>query len=170
MKYDNMTIALHWCTALLVVALWAIGQTADWTPRGMLRTDYWSIHIVFGFALAIVLAWRILWRRVGGRRLPAADVGLLHLLARAAHLALYALLLVVVGLGVVNAFVRGYNLFGIFRLPHLGDADLRGPITHWHGLAANVLMGLALLHAFAALAHHYVFKDEVLRRMLPGSA
>ncbi|WP_158815336.1 cytochrome b [Methylocapsa sp. S129] len=167
LKYDTTTIALHWSTAALVVVLWIIGQTADWLPRGAVKTDYWSIHVLLGFALAFVLAWRILWRSLGGRRLPAADSGILHFLAEATHCLLYALLLTVVALGVVNAFVRGSSLFDIVNVPQLGDSALRRPITHWHGLAANILLGLAFLHAVAALIHHYALKDEVLRRMAP---
>jgi cytochrome b561 len=123
--------------------------------------------VALGFALAVALVWRILWRGFGGRRLPAADSGILHVLAEATHYALYGLLLIVVVLGIVNAFVRGFNLFDLFHLPQLGDRELRRPITHWHGLAANVLLGLALLHAAAALLHYYALRDRVLQRMLP---
>lgn len=167
LKYDATTIALHWATAALVVGLWAIGQTADWMPRSPIRTDYWSIHVVLGFALGIALAWRIIWRAAAGRRLPAADDGILRLLADGTHYALYGLLLIVVTLGVVNAIVRGYNLFGIVALPQIGDKALSKPITHWHGLTANILLGVALLHAVAALTHHFLLRDGVLRRMLP---
>ena len=38
---------------------------------------------------------------------------------------------------------------------------------HWHSLPANLLMALALIHATAALVHHYLWRDAVLRRMLP---
>ncbi len=170
MKYDTTTIALHWFTAVSVGVLWIIGQTADWIPRGTVRSNYWSVHVVLGFTIAVGLILRILWRGLRGRQLPAADSGVLRLLAEATHYALYALLLIVVALGVVNAFLRGYTLFGLFSLPQLGEADLRRPITNWHGLASNVLVGLAFLHACAALAHHYVLKDDVLHRMLPRSA
>jgi cytochrome b561 len=88
-------------------------------------------------------------------------------LAKATHHGLYLLLLIVIVLGVVNAFVRGYNLFDLASLPQIGDRALRKPITNWHGLAANVLLGLAGLHAAAALFHHYVIRDSVLGRMLP---
>jgi cytochrome b561 len=124
--------------------------------------------VVLGFALVIVLIWRLIWRRVGGRRLPAADPGILGVLADMTHYALYLLLLTAMVLGVVNAFVRGYNLFDLVSLPQLGDRAWRKPLTQWHGLAANFVLGIALLHAAAALAHHYVLKDGVLRRMLPG--
>jgi cytochrome b561 len=166
-RYDRTTITLHWFTAVLVVALWIIGQTADWLPRGEVQTIYWSSHVALGFTLGLVLGWRIIWRSVSGRRLPAVNSGPLHLAAKASHGALYVLLVVVIVLGVVNAFVRGYNLFGLFHLPQIGDASMRRPITHWHGLAANILLGLALLHTLAALTHHYVLKDGVLRRMTP---
>ena len=68
----------------------------------------------------------------------------------------------------MNAFVRGYNLFDLVSLPQVGDRAWRRPITHWHGLAANILLGLALFHAAAALVHHYLWHDAVLKRMLPG--
>ena len=164
--YDRTTIALHWITALSVVVLWIIGQTADWIPNGPVNTGYWSAHVVLGFVLTAVLAWRIVWRWSAGRRLPAADAEILHAFAKATHYLLYALLLVVVVLGVVNAFVRGYNLFDLINLPQVGDRAWRRPITQWHGLAANILLGLALFHAAAALVHHYLWKDGVLGRML----
>ncbi|HLW93360.1 MAG TPA: cytochrome b/b6 domain-containing protein [Roseiarcus sp.] len=53
-------------------------------------------------------------------------------------------------------------------LPQLGDRSLRKSLTEWHGLAANILLGLAFLHAMAALFHHYVARDDVLKRMLPA--
>ena len=167
-NYDRTTVFLHWTTAGLVGILWIIGQTADWFPEGAFHTDYWSIHVVLGFALAVVIVWRIVWRTSGGRRLPAADAGVLHIAAKATHYGLYLLLLVVVMLGITNAFVRGYNLFGLVSLPQLGDRPLRRPITHWHGLTANIVLGLAVLHTAAALFHHYVIRDSVLARMAPA--
>jgi cytochrome b561 len=167
-RYDRTTISLHWITAGLVVVLWIIGQTADWLPHGPLNTAYWSVHVVLGFALAALIAWRIIWRNSGGRRWPAAETGLLHLVAEATHYGLYLLLLTVIVLGIINAFVRGYNLFDLVSLPQIGDRAMRKPITHWHGLAANLLLALAGLHAAAALFHHYMLRDSVLARMIPA--
>jgi cytochrome b561 len=159
---------LHWITAGLVVGLWIIGQTADWIPDGPINTDYWSVHVVLGFVFAFVIAWRIIWRITAGRRLPPADVGALQVLAKVVHYGLYALLVVVIVLGITNAFVRGYNLFDVVSLPQIGDRAMRKPITQWHGLAANVLLALAAVHAAAGLFHHYVMRDRVLGRMGPA--
>jgi cytochrome b561 len=169
-RYDATTIMLHWFVAISVAILWVIGQTADWLPHGALASGYWSIHVVLGFALAAALIWRIVWRGFAGARLPPADSGLLGIIAKAVHYLLYVLLIVVLALGVINAFLRGYHLFGLIALPQIGDRAMRRPITDWHGLAANILIGLAFLHALAALAHHYVMRDGVLRRMMPVRA
>ncbi len=167
--YDRTTIALHWATAGLVTVLWVSGQTADWFPDGgLINTNYWSVHVVGGFVLAVVLGWRLAWRKTGGRRLPPADAGAVHVFAKATHFLLYGLLLTVVALGVINAFVRGYSLFDLVSLPQVGDRTWRRPITEWHGMAANILLGLAFFHAAAALVHHYAWRDGVLRRMLPS--
>ena len=168
-RYDRTTMALHWTTALLVAVLWIIGQTADWFPDGPFQSAYWSTHMLLGFALAVVLIWRLMWRSSDGRGLPAADSGLLHVVAKATHYGLYLLLVTVVTLGVINAFVRGYSIYGLFRLPQWGDREWRHPITDWHGLAANIMLALAGIHAAAALVHQYLWRDGLLGRMIPGA-
>ena len=166
--YDRGTIALHWLTAVLVLILWMIGTfLEDLLPKGTLRSGIWSAHFDVGFAVAALIVGLVVWRRTRGRSLPVADPGPLHRLAKATHVALYVLLFAVVGLGIANAVVRGVPLVGSIALPQLGDAAWRRPLTQWHGLAANILMALALFHAAAALVHHYLWHDTILRRMLP---
>ena len=169
MSYDRTTISLHWLTAFCVVVLWTIGQTADWIPDGPVNTDVWSVHVVLGFCLVAIYAYRVIWRATQGRRLPPADSGALNVVAKGNHYAMYAVLAVVLALGVTNAFVRGYNLFDLFSLPQIGNKDLRHVITDWHGLAANILLALAAIHAVAALIHQYVWRDGLLNRMAPAA-
>lgn len=165
-RYDRTTVTLHWLTAALVAVLWLLGQTADDFPDGSVaNTGLWSIHVTLGFVLALVLISRVVWRSGPGVVLPAVDRGAVHLLAKATHYLLYLLLIAVVGLGVVNAFVRGYSMFDLFHLPQIGDRAWRRPITHWHGLAANIVLALAAFHAAAALVHHYVWRDGLITRM-----
>lgn len=166
-RYDGGTIALHWLTAVLVLGLWLVGTfLEDLVPKGALRSGIWSAHFDLGFVLTALVVAFLVWRRAGGRDLPVEDPGPLHRLAKATHAALNVLLIVIVGLGIANAFVHGVSL-GPVSLPQLGDPEWRRSLTHWHGLAANILMALALFHAVAALVHHYLWHDAVLRRMLP---
>jgi cytochrome b561 len=166
--YDRMTIGLHWATATLVTVLWLMGRTIGFIPRGPLRIDMWSLHILFGAALACVLVARIIWRSTKGRKLPPANHDARELLALVIHKLLYLLLAAVVVLGVINVFTHAFPLFNTWRFPKVGSGDLRAKINNWHDLAANVVMAVALLHALAALFHHHVMKDTVLRRMWPA--
>ncbi len=169
--YDRRTILLHWLTAALVVALWALGQSIDWFPKGDPRVFARSTHITLGIALALVLAARIPWRFGGGGvHLPPAGLGWLDKIATIAHWLLYALLIATVALGIANAWVRGDTVFNLFTIPPFDASDkgLRETVEDWHGLAANALLAVAFFHAAAALLHHFVWKDAVLRRMLPA--
>ena len=164
-RYDRTTIALHWITAVLVGALWLMAQAEDLVPRPG-RHLLWSVHIGVGIGLAAVLLIRLAWRARRGVQLPPAVPGAWHQISNAVHLALYTLVSIAVLLGIVNLAVRGWN-FGVFSLPGWAPDDkaLRRTINGWHELAANFTVGVAGLHAVAALVHHYVLRDGVLRRM-----
>ncbi|HEX5127139.1 MAG TPA: cytochrome b/b6 domain-containing protein, partial [Rhodocyclaceae bacterium] len=49
-----------------------------------------------------------------------------------------------------------------------GNKALRSMVGDLHALFANAVIIVAALHAAAGLFHHYVWKDNVLRRMLPA--
>lgn len=165
-QYDATTVTLHWLTAVLIAGLWIVGQTADYLPEdSLIQSIVWSSHVTFGFALAAIIVARLAWRSTSGRGLPPADSGSLHLLAKGTHYLLYALILVTMALGIANAFIRGYDMFHLFKLPQLGDKAWKKPVTHWHYLAANSVLIVALIHSGAALVHHYVWRDGLLFRM-----
>lgn len=166
-RYDAVTVWLHWITAGLVIGLWVLGQVADAFPRGTPQAIAWSAHVAAGLLLALVIATRLAWRAGYGRVPPPLKTGPLHSLARATHFALYALLIAVVATGIANASYRGFNLFGVWTLPQFGSADraTRRMINGWHEWAANLILLVSLLHAAAALVHHYLWRDHLLDRM-----
>lgn len=168
-RYDRITMILHWLTALLVVSLWGIAQVIDFFPRGSPRVDVRSVHMVLGITLGLVLLARILWRAGFGRGLPDAEAGLLGLAARAVHYLLYGLVFATVLLGLANASLGGDSFFNLFALPAFPGANgnLARSVNGLHGTFANAVLIVAGLHALAALFHHYVRRDGVLRRMLP---
>jgi cytochrome b561 len=168
-RYDGASILLHWITAALVVILWSLGQTIDWFPKGAPKIDARSVHIVLGATLGVVLLIRMGWRASAGRSLPLADAGWMGILARAVHYGLYVLLSATVVLGIFNAWQRGDVLFNVYTIPRLvpGDRALQRTLEGLHGDFADVVLIVAGLHAAAALAHHYLLRDSVLRRMLP---
>lgn len=165
--YDSRTVLLHWVTAGLVTSLWVLGQTGDLLPRGSVRTGVWSVHVLLGFVLAVLIAYRLI-RRARGISAPARE-STLERLGAAMHVVLYALIIATVALGIWNALLRGQSLFDLVRLPQVpSERAFRRSVDAWHEWSANLLLMLALLHAAAGLAHHYILRDGVLRRMLPG--
>jgi cytochrome b561 len=166
--YDRRTIRLHWIIAGLVVFQWGVARLNHLLPKGPLRLNIWSVHVLVGFALAVLILWRIWWRLTQGRKLPPAQHGILNLLAQATHALLYFLLVGVVGLGVLNTFAHGFPLFGMWHFPQVGPEHYSKVVNPWHELFANLIMIVALVHALAALFHRYVLKDRVLQRMWPS--
>ncbi|HEX4366778.1 MAG TPA: cytochrome b/b6 domain-containing protein [Rhodopila sp.] len=169
LRHAHTTILLHWLTALLVVALWTIGQTIDFAPKGAARVDYRSIHMTLGVILGVVLIVRLVWRLTRGGMLPALQQGVMLVIARATHWLLYVLLLVTVTLGILNVWARGDSVYNLLTVPqwHPGDRPFVHQIGSWHALAANAVLIVAGVHSAAALFHHFVLRDATLRRMLP---
>ena len=168
-RYDRLTIALHWFTAAVVAAQWVIGQAVQFFPRGPQQDDARSVHIVIGLGLAGLLLLRVLWSKTPWARQPQRR-GLGDLAARGLQVLLVVLLVATVLLGLLNAAVQGGSVFDWVTLPPLGGGskDLRHFVGELHEWGANLILALVGLHAAAALAHHYVLRDDVLRRILPG--
>src|SRR6185312_11691992 len=124
------------------------GQCIDFFSKGAPRIDARSTHFLLGATLAIVLITRMAWRASAGRSL---------------------LLAATVVLGIFNAWQRGDVVFNLFTIPKLvpGDVALKKTLEELHGDFADVVLIVAGLHAAAALAHHYLLRNSVLRRMLP---
>jgi cytochrome b561 len=61
--------------------------------------------------------------------------------------------------------MTGITIFGAFPLP--GAPNLGLPMKGIHELGSNTGIALLALHVIAALKHHFINRDDVLRRMLP---
>ncbi|MDH6234128.1 cytochrome b561 [Mesorhizobium soli] len=167
--------ALHWMIFLLVIGLYGLTYGEDFFPRGDPgRATIWWLHISFGLLLAALVAVRVAMRlRRGAPSLPAAMSEMEQKLAHVAHLLLYALLVIIPVVGIFLTWFRGDALtfFGLFTIPSpvTPDRDTAGIIREAHSLCANLILIVVGVHAAAALWHHFIRKDEVLRRMLPGT-
>ena len=172
-NYDSVAIALHWTTALLVVANFLLAQVWDFFAK---PTQHFlqATHMSFGILLGAVIVARLVWREMPGHQVSSLEAGWVRLASKAAHYLLYALLIVEVGLGFVVQWARGNPLsfFGLgipSPLPALPRPESH-QIQEVHNWVAWAIIIIAVAHAAAALYHHYVLKDRVLERMLPAGA
>lgn len=169
-RYDTTTIVLHWATVALVVVQWLGAQIIDWFPKGPMRVDARSVHIVGGLLLAALLIARLVWRVTQGRHLPPQGPRTAVLLAKATHIELYLLLAAMLAVGVALTWARGDTLFNLVAIPAFepGNRALVEQMQEIHETIGSLILLLAGLHAAAALFHHYVWRDNVLARMSPG--
>jgi len=169
--YDRTTIALHWATAILVLAQFASAQIWEFLQKGTSgHIALISTHAALGILLAAVIVARIFWRSFNGRRLPPADFGVQDVAAKAVHGLLYILLVAQVTLGFLWGWSAGNPLrfFDLFSVPPLiiVPSNMQHLIGSLHNYNAWAVIGFAFVHAAAALIHHYVLRDGVLRRMV----
>ncbi len=164
--------ALHWLTALCMLAAWLLGTVVDEFPRGEPRAQVLALHWSIG-CLVLALALGRLAMRATDR--PPDDPPTMARweagLARIAHLTLYAIMIALPLTGFATAFAQGrtVSIFGLFTVPAMIGADraLARSVKGVHELLANGMLAVAGFHALAALRHHFLLHDDVLRRMLP---
>lgn len=169
-RYDGIAKTLHWLTALLVLTQFGLAELWAFTPR---PTRHLMIvaHMSFGILLALVIAVRITWRLIPGHQVRAAASGWVELASKAMHYLLYGLLVAEALLGFVLRWSgnEAMSFFGLLIPPPFAPFSkpahhFVGEIHEWIGWTIIVL---AAGHAAAALFHHYVLRDGVLRKMLP---
>ena len=170
-NYDRVAIALHWATAFLVIANFTLAQTWDWFAKpvkGLME----DTHMSFGVLLAAAVIARLVWRWLPGHQLSSLEAGWVRLVSKATHYLLYGLLVIEAGLGFAFRWGAGrpMEFFGLGILPLTGAIDkaLRHDLREIHEKIGWAIIILALMHALAALYHHYALKDRALERMLPA--
>jgi cytochrome b561 len=170
-RYDAFTMTLHWLTALLVVLLFGLAQSWGFFAKAT-EEQMIVAHMSFGILLTVVLVVRIVWRLTPGHRVQDATTGLVEVASKAMHYILYGLLSAQAVLGFVLRWSgnEAMSFFGLQIPPPFAPFSkpahqLVGDAHNWIGWAIIILAGG---HAAAALFHHYVLRDDVLWRMMPG--
>lgn len=171
-RYGSLSIALHWLMLLLLVAVYACIELRELFPKGSdPREALKTWHFMLGLSV-FVLVWLRLALHLSG---PVPGIvpepsRWMRLSGTLMHIALYVLMigLPLFGWLMLSASGKPIPFFGL-ELPALVGknkelADLFKEIHETGATAGYILVGL---HAAAALFHHYVVRDDTLRRMLP---
>ena len=165
-----LTRAIHWFTMLAILAVFiSVLIGADLEAPDQKKTLI-AVHQSLGLSVLLLNGLRLLWRWRTSLQSLIADP-LKRRIGHANHLLVYTLLLAQPLLGWLYVSARGREaaLWGL-PLPALiaKNRELAEQIHDWHELAGWLLLALIGLHAAAALYHHFVLRDGVLRRMLTG--
>lgn len=171
--YGTTTRALHWAAALLIFGAWGLGISLEQFPRGPERAAAIGVHSSLGLLVLTLSVLRILWRSV--TRAPAPEgPGWMVAAARLGHLAFYVLTVALPVSGLLARWARSgsASLVGGWSIPTPFPLPASKLWAQAHDTIAFTLAALVVAHVAAALFHHLVLRDGVLRRMLPaiGSA
>ncbi len=170
--YGLVLIVLHWFMAMVIVGLFALGLwMTDLTYYDSWYRKAPHIHKSMGILLALAWIVRVVWRMTNVKPKPIQSIPKSErIIATAVHWLLYLLMAAVIMSGylISTADGRPIDVFTWFSVPAWitsidNQEDLAGKI---HFYLACSLVGLASLHALAALKHHFYDKDATLVRML----
>jgi cytochrome b561 len=170
--YGIVAQALHWLIAALIIVMFGLGWYMSDLPLGQRKFELYQLHKSLGITILVLAAVRLIWRLFNpAPPLPPTLAPWERTAARANHALLYTMLFVqpIVGFLQSNAANFPVVWWGTVRLPAvLGTNEaLAETLVEVHGWGSRVILVLVLLHVGAALRHHFILKDDVLRRMLP---
>jgi cytochrome b561 len=174
-RWGAIAQLLHWLIVLFIVAQFTLATLFDELPAGAKKLTLLSRHKSIGITILVLALLRLAWRWNNPTpTLPDTLKPYERALARLTHRLLYVLLFAVPLSGWLMSSARGFPVswFGFFQLPDLVPKNkaLYGALLTTHEILAWTLGIVATVHLLAALKHHFVLKDDVLRRMLPFSS
>ena len=178
-RYGPVAIALHWLLALMILGSVCLGLSMTGLPFSPLRLKLYNWHKWAGVTILALSAMRLLWRLSHPppplpARIRAAMPGWQLAAHRGLHLLLYLLFFAVPLLGWAYSSALGFPVvwLGVLPLPDFVPVDkdfAEAVLKPLHKIGAFSLAAAALVHAAAALKHHFVDRDGLLGRMSPLS-
>ncbi len=172
-QYHKVSIALHWLLLALMIAVYACIELREFYPKGSdIRENFKTWHFMLGLLILGLASFRLVFRCFQSTppiqpTPPKWQTGLAHL----AHTFLYVLMIAVPigGWLILSAAGKPIPFFGL-SLPALVEEnkELAKTIKKIHTTVGEIGYYVIALHAAAALFHHYIVKDNTLRRMLPS--
>ena len=172
-KYSGTAILLHWLIALMIVCSFTLGLVMVNIPGLTLtKLKYFSWHKWSGVTILALACLRVLWRLTHAAPpypagIPRWQISAAHLM----HLLLYVLIFAVPLTGYFYSLAAGVPVvyLGLFPLPVLiaKNRALADILKMAHYVLNMTMLVCVCLHLLAALKHHFIDRDEILKRMLP---
>lgn len=168
--YTPLAKDLHWLMAVMILGLLALGLYMHELPLSPQKLELYAWHKWFGVSVFLLVWLRLAWRLT--HRPPALPATLsprMRLAAHAGHGLLYGLMIAIPLSGWLMSSAKGFQTvwFGVLPIPDLlgRDRELGDLLQEVHKLLNLLLMLTLAGHVLAALWHHFVLRDDTLRRM-----
>lgn len=173
-RWGAVAKTFHWViVALILVQFWLANQ-AENLPLGLAKLAAYARHKSVGITILVLALLRLLWKLYNRGHSPPLPADLKPWERGAAHLTHHGLYFVLFAMplsGWAMSSARNYPVswFNLVELPDFVAPSERlfETMVTVHGTLALALVALATLHILAAFQHHFIRKDNILRRMLP---
>lgn len=169
--YGIVAKLLHWLIAIFIITLLCVGLYMADLPVGLQKLKLYRLHKEFGLLVLGLAIVRICWRIINTTpllELPWWEA----CAARLVHWAFYGFMFAMPLSGWLMSSASGISVsfFGLFVMPNLvgPDDNLRIFFRSCHHWLAYALIATIVLHVLAALKHHFIDNDTILRRMTNG--
>ena len=171
--YGSAAKSLHWLIALLVIGMLIFGFILTGLADNPTTSELIGVHKSVGLTILLLMIIRLCWRFINPQPLLPMTVPLWEqIAARSVHVFFYFALFLMPISGWVMSSLGGHpvNFWGWIdvRLPVAVNKPLAKQFFNVHTTIAWIIIGLLVLHIGAAIKHHFIEKNNVLRRMLPG--
>jgi cytochrome b561 len=171
-RWGHVSQFLHWLIVALIIVQVTLGNIASDLPVGVKKLAMFARHKSVGITILGLAVLRLLWRWLNPTpALPTTLKPYERTLAGLTHFGLYLLLFAMPLTGWMMTSARGFPVswFGFWQLPDFVPKNdtLYNVMKETHDTLALLLYAIVFVHVAAALKHHFLLKDNVLRRMLP---
>jgi cytochrome b561 len=171
-RWGAVSQLLHWLIVALIIVQITLASMADDLPLGVKKLALLARHKSFGITILGLAVLRLLWRWMNPTPpLPNTLKPYERVLASFTHAGLYILLFALPLTGWMMSSARRFAVswFGFIQLPDFvpQSKPLYDAMLETHETLVWVLYVIVALHVLGALKHHFMLKDNVLRRMLP---
>lgn len=171
-KFGLLTRLFHWITFILFVTQFFLVYRKDYFSEGAPeKLQYMLLHKSIGIVLLAIAILFFLVHFIGSRPpFPRNMTNQEKLLAKFTHHVLWLSMFAMPVTGIAMSMYSGYgaSLFGLYQLPNLvsTNKELAGSLHQIHGWISYIVIGAVFLHVLGALIHHFIRKDDVLKKML----
>ena len=178
--YGSLHRAIHWIMAIMIIGMIAVGMyihglDADNPAEAPTKLALGALHKATGIMVLLLVVLRAIWVFSGPRPgLPDSVSRWQRIVAKSLHHTFYLLMFAmpISGYVMTSHAQKPVNMYGLFELPMLFDGqnlEKAKAVFEVHEMLAEVLLALIVAHLAVALKHHFIDKDNILRRMLTGN-
>lgn len=169
-SFGRISKIFHWMMFLIFLGMFAVAYTMINIPASNFRLSLYDLHKGTGLLILALAFLRLCWNSINQHpELPPGNKKL-HVAAKLNVFMLYSLMFLMPLTGICVSSFSGHDIsfYGLFVIPPVGNNPAADELfTAAHGWLAYLLIAVFVLHVSGALYHHYIRKDDVLRRMKP---